>query len=103
LAEGLGLLLRGNAEGFSIIPHQQTTASITGITAYDGRTFIAAEDGKLFELTGDQLVTVKDIPSDSDGGGQLHANDTGMLYVRYDSVMLWDGQTWQNVSPPDNA
>jgi len=100
---GLGLLLRGNASGFAIIPHQQTTASITGIATYDGRTFIAAEDGKLFELTGDQLITVNDIPSDSDGGGQLHANNMGMLYVRYDSVMLWDGQIWQNVSPPDNA
>ncbi len=100
---GLGLLLRGNASGFTIIPHQQTTASITGIAVYAGRTFVAAEDGRLFELTGNQLVAVQDIPSDTDGGGQLHANDRGMLYVRYDSAMLWDGATWSNVSPPDNA
>lgn len=99
---GLGTLLRGGAAGFLAIAHDLTEASITGIAELAGRVFVADEAGQLFELKGSMLEVVNDVPEDDDGGGQLDANGTAMVYVRGSSALLFDGKTWHDRTPPDN-
>lgn len=101
---GLGSLLRGDSKKFTPIEHQETTSSITGIAEFLGRIFIADEGGALFELIGDVLVLVPDLPKiENGGGGQLDVNDVAMIYTRADSVLLFDGHTWRDCTPPDEA
>jgi hypothetical protein len=99
----LGNLLVGNATGFKPIAHQLTSSSITGLATAFGREFVAAEDGKLFELVGDQLVPVAVPIGSSEGGGHLASTGEHLLYVRHDVVVLYDGQAWLDVTPPDDA
>jgi hypothetical protein len=100
---GLGVLLRGNAKGFVPIVHGVTEASITGIARFAGRTFVADERGGLFDLVGDKLVPVTALPPCDEGGGQLDSNDSALLYVRHDGAWVFDGSSWLDRSPPDDA
>jgi len=98
---GLGVLLRGSAKGFVSIEHEATNAPITGIARFAGRTFVADENGRLFDLVGDKLVPVTEVPPPDEGGGQLDANDSALIFVRNDVAYLFDGKTWQDRTPPD--
>lgn len=100
---GLGLLLRGSATGFSRIAQDKTEAAITGIAEFGGMTFIADERGGIFQLIGDQLTFVPAVPGTDEGGGQLDANNNALIYVRSDSVLMFDGSTWRDATPPDDA
>lgn len=100
---GLGVLLRGNATGFVPIDHGATEASITGIARFAGRTFVADERGRLFDLVGDKLVPFTELPPCDEGGGQLDANDSALLCVRHDGAWVFDGSSWLDRSPPDDA
>lgn len=100
---GLGVLLRGSAKGFVSIDHEATDAPITGIARFAGRTFVADENGSLFDLVGDKLVPVTEVPPPDEGGGQLDANDSALIFVRNDAIYVFDGKTWQDSTPPDDA
>jgi hypothetical protein len=98
---GLGTLLRRGTRGFVPIRHDLTEASITSIAELAGRIFVADASGHLFELEGSQLEVVAAVPEDDEGGGQLDANDKAMAYIRGSSVLLFDGKTWSDRTPPD--
>jgi hypothetical protein len=99
----LGTLLVGSASGFKPITHQMTDKSISSLATAFGRVFVAAEDGKLFELVGEQLAPLSVPVSSNEGGGHLAATDDQLLYSRYDVVLRYDGAVWHDVTPPDDA
>ncbi len=98
---GLGTLLRGNSSGFFPINHNITEHSITSIVEFYNKIFITDENGGLFELIADELKVISDFSISDSDGGHLNANDDALLYTCTNFALIFDGENWINVSPPD--
>jgi photosystem II stability/assembly factor-like uncharacterized protein len=97
-----GVLLSGNASGFAYV---ETGVDEGFVSAAEiaGRTWLATQQGNLFEWTDGRLSAVN-VPIESDeGGGHVACADGVLLFVRHDAVGLFDGKKWKDVTPPDDA
>lgn len=100
---GLGILLRGNSNGFYSINHNITEYSITSIVEFYNKIFITDENGGLFELIEDKLIVISDFSVSDSGGGHLNANNEALIYTCTNFVLIFDGTNWTNISPPDEC
>lgn len=99
-----GTVLKGDRQGFAVLPIEGFTAPLWGIERFGGKTYVAHMDGLLVH-NGKTWAPVKLGLDDSglpEDGYRLDAHDGVLWSFGPKRVAFFNGKTWTAMPHPDN-